>query len=155
MHLRPITIEVRSPVISDFKRLAKEVFPKEAFAYLLGRDAGNLVEIEDLWVPPDLASHTCETFVEISPTWIKPAKRAAKDLGLSVVGDIHSHPFTYSQLGNNSLKWLASPSVGDMESGLEWITAICAVVQNKDGRFRSTVKFWGPMFPVRTWVKTS
>lgn len=151
MHLRPIQLEVRRSVVIDFKRLAKEVFPLEAFAYLLGRDAGDLIEIEDLFIPNDLVDWVTPTSVSISDLWLPAAKKQAKEGGLKVVGDIHSHAYKHYELGK--MKPGCVPSAIDMEEGMQTVTGICDVLEGKTGKLRSDIRFWGPMFPVRTWIK--
>lgn len=152
MHLRPIQLEVRRSVVTDFKRLAKEVFPKEAFAYILGREAGNLVEIEDIWVPLDLDKWNDLVSVTVSDDWLPAAKKEAKDLGLTVVGSIHSHPHYSSE--DIVLQRACVPSAPDLETGYDQIYGICGVMANiQTGKLRASLKFWGPTFQVRTEIK--
>ena len=147
MNLRPIQLEVQKSVVEKFKRAAKEAFPLETFAYLLGRDAGTSVEIEDIFIPNNVLECVTTTSVLIDDSWLPAARKEARDLGLTVVGDIHSHPFRYGEEGD--LRLHSAPSAIDMENGLKGINGICAVVQSKSGRLRSRVTFWGPMCEVR------
>lgn len=146
MYLRTIKVRVPRRLVGDFKLVAKEYFPREAFAYLLGRDAGTLVEVEELFVPEDLDKWVTEVSVELSPGWLVAAKRAAKDLGLTVVGDIHSHPFRYCEL--QGLKPEHTPSEVDIDCGLKQIHGICRVLEASTGKLRATTRFWGPQVPV-------
>lgn len=148
MHLRTIQLEVKRSVINEFKRLSKEVFPREAFAYLLGRDAGTIVEIEDLFIPLNLLDFSTNLSITIDEGWLPAAKRQAAELGLSVVGDIHSHAWTQHELAMMSPhRPDVQPSVKDLET-FHQISGICNVLQMSNGKFRSKIKFWGPMFQV-------
>ena len=146
MQLRNIRICVGRKLIGEFKKEAKAVFPRETFAYLLGRDAGTVVEIEELFFPPDVNDYCSENSVTIGEDWLYSAKEHAKESSLSVVGDIHSHPYRHRDIGR--LKPDCAPSAQDMDCGIPHISAICQVRERRDGSLISSVRFWGPMFPV-------
>lgn len=146
MQLRPIRIKVSKRFIRDFKHLAKECFPKEAFCYLLGTDIGDTVEIEDMFVPNDLDEWTTPVETLLSPTWLPAARKKAREHGLVVVGDLHSHPYLKHE--TVFCKPEPVPSKTDFECGLSQITGICAVWETKSNKLLSTIKFYGPMFPV-------
>lgn len=78
MNLRTIQVHVSRTLINEFKKEAREAFPKETFAYLLGRDAGTIVEIEELFIPLDADEWCTETGVEISDEWLPARKKASK-----------------------------------------------------------------------------
>lgn len=151
MYLRSITVEVSRSLVDQFKAVAKEHFPREAFAYLLGRDAGTLIEIEDLFVPEDLDKHCSDMGFEIQDSWTLAAKAAAKEQGLVIVGDIHSHPFRNGEWSRR-FKPEPTPSVEDIDAGLHCVNAICLVLECKTGRLRSSVRFWGPQVPVKEHI---
>lgn len=146
MYLRPIKVCVSRGLINEFKKEAREAFPKETFAYLLGRDAGTLVEIEELFTPMDVDEWCTETSVDISDEWLPAARKHAREHGLAVVGDIHSHPFRYGEIGK--LKPECAPSEQDIDGGMPWIAGICQVQQRRGGSLITKLRFWGPMFPV-------
>ena len=151
MYLRTIKVCVGRGVIAEFKKEAKSSFPKETFAYLLGRDAGTTVEIEELFTPRDVDEWCTENSVTVSDEWMPAAKKHAADHGLKVVGDIHSHPFRYGETGK--MKPGCAPSEEDIDSGMRMISAICQVQQCKGGKLIASVRFWGPMFPVEEHIQ--
>lgn len=124
--LRPIKVEVPRSVARQFRELSKRQFPKEAFAVLIGRSAGTIVEVEELWIPDDLDEHTSTLEVRVQLDWWKDANKAAKELGLEIVGDIHSHCYELAEL-----------------------TGICQVTENKQRERRARIRFWGPQIEVR------
>lgn len=146
MRLRTITVRVTRTVVLEFKKAAREAFPCETFAYLLGRDAGTLVEVEELFFPMDVDEWCTENGVHISPGWLPAAKKEAAHSGLKVVGDIHSHPFKHWELG--SVLPECAPSEQDLDGGQHHITGICRVREFRGGRKVASIRFWGPMFPV-------
>jgi proteasome lid subunit RPN8/RPN11 len=150
MYLRTIKVCVSRGLINEFKGEARVAFPRETFAYLLGRDAGTIVEIEELFTPMDVDEWCTETGVDISDDWLPAAKKHAREHGLKVVGDIHSHPFRYGEIGK--LKPECTPSEEDIDNGMPWIVGICQVNQAKTGRLTTRVRFWGPMFPVEEHI---
>ena len=150
MYLRTIKVCVSRSLLSEFKRKAKAAFPQETFGYLLGRDAGTVVEVEELYIPLDVDEWCSVNSVTISDEWLPDAKRHAAEHGLKVVGDIHSHPYRHREVGK--LKPDCSPSAVDIDGGIQTISAICQVRQCKTGRLVATVRFWGPMFPVEEHI---
>lgn len=151
MNLRTIKVHVSRTLINEFKKEAKEAFPKETFAYLIGSDAGTSVEIEELFVPLDVDEWCDSNSVNISDQWLPAARRQAGYHGLKVIGDIHSHPYKHGEMGN--MKPDCAPSADDIDGGLPYINAICHVRELKNGKLISQVRFWGPMFPVEEHIK--
>ncbi len=141
--ISPITVEVSRPLLERFKREAKTAFPRETFAYLLGQDAGDQVHIEDLWFPEDVHVHSSEDMVDVQPHWEFEAGAHAREEGLEVVGDIHSHPFRRRETQGTVPG--REPSEGDLERGVRRLTGICTVVESKRG-LRASIRFW--------WVPT-
>src|SRR4051794_40876151 len=89
MHrLGRIQIEIPNQVIRQFKRQAKDAFPRETLAYLIGRDAGTVVEIESLFIPDGLDAHCTPASVVVQDHRdLKPGNTqrmtAAKSWGIS------------------------------------------------------------------------
>ena len=144
MHLRTIHLTVPAKVVQEFKQQSKRAFPKETFAYLLGRDAGTIVEVEELFVPLDVEERCSKFGVEIGADWIADARKEASAHGLRVVGDIHSHPFVRLE----TLKPGCAPSECDIDHGMTQIHGICQVRKCKTGKLIANVRFWGPCIPV-------
>lgn len=128
------------------KKRAKAAFPKETFAYVLGHDAGTLVEVVALWWPEDVDQYATTESVQVPPRWLGDAQDYAKDLEVAVIGDVHSHCWMRGELG----RWNpgAAPSEWDMEQGQLWLTGICNVVQGGKGRKTAEMRWWGPLVPV-------
>lgn len=137
-------------MLAEFRKAAKLAFPREAFAYLLGRDAGTLVEIEELYFPEDVAEHATHSSVDVQHHWELDAKTHASDSGLSIVGDLHSHPYNYLQ--TDGVRQDCVPSESDHESRCCGIVGICVVTEQRSGQLRSTIKFWPPMTQIETKI---
>ncbi len=148
MLILPIKVNVRRHVINRFKKAAKEAFPKETFAFLLGHNAGTLVDVEDLYFPEGIAKLSTVNSVEIPDELVSEARAYAKEEALTIVGDIHSHPFQWAELKRSCTKPESTPSETDLRSGWYHISAICLVCEDSKGRLTaSKPRFWGPLVP--------
>ncbi len=154
MRLAPIRLEVPAKLTRDFKRQAKEAFPIETVAYVLGRDAGTIAEAHELYIPDGVQECCTAHYFIPQPHWAIEAAAAAKDEGLCVLGTIHSHPYTFREIGNR--KPDRTPSEGDHDSRLlhvgVGIYGICAVQQYENGKLRASIRFWGPTCHLDTQV---
>lgn len=150
--LECIQIEIPNQVIQQFKKQAKAAFPRETFAYLIGRDAGTVVEVESLFVPDGLDSHCTPASVAVQPHWLVDAKEyAADNAAASVVGTIHSHPYTFAESGGCRLDRGLSEADHEALRG-QGISGVCTVQQAKSGSLRASIRFWGPTIPVETAI---
>ncbi len=140
-----IRIEIPRAVKAKFRRKAREAFPKETYAYLFGRRAGGLYIVEDLWVPPDVEKHCTKSFVFIQEHWEVAAYEEAKEEGLEVIGDIHSHPQAFKIWNGSEAENV--PSIGDHREGWSGICGICLVSEKHDGKLRTKVDFYSPCLP--------
>jgi Prokaryotic homologs of the JAB domain len=146
---KPVTIQVSEQITNEFKAKAKEVFPNEAFAYLLGHADDDKFIIDSLFYPTDCDSHCTPHHVHVQADWRTQAKREAKRTNTEILGDIHSHPYVYNGKKGSRL-CDTSPSETDWDSVHDGeITGICVVQQIKDKRLRARVKYWGPMAQVK------
>jgi proteasome lid subunit RPN8/RPN11 len=141
-----LTIRAPRHVIERFKRDARLAFPHEAYAVLIGHEEADVVEITELWTP----DHVGKCFsgrVDIHPLWFVEAEEFARDIGAVVVGDIHSHPYQHGVQGCGH-----EQSECDLDYAPHWqkIAGICRVTQSRAGRLRASVRFWGPLIPVKT-----
>jgi hypothetical protein len=150
--LERIQIEIPNQVIRQFKKQARDAFPKETFAYLIGRDAGTVVEIESLFIPEGLDSHCTPASVAMQMHWPVDAREFAADDSAEVVGTIHSHPYTFEESGGCRLDRGLSESDHEALRG-QGISGICTVQQAKSGRLSASIRFWGPTIPVDTVIK--
>ena len=137
--MRSITLELGKGVSESLKREAKRTFPNEAFAYLLGVNAGTLIVIDSIWTPEHMdASHG---HVTVQPHWIIEAQMEAKEDGLEVVGDWHSHPYYSHEI----TQFDGGLSERDCQNGWHGVCGLCVVLQRQSGRLVSRNYFYGPM----------
>jgi len=148
--MRALRVEIPRRVLESFKRAAKKAFPREAFAYLIGQDAGDLLIIEDLYFPTDQGRYAGETGITVPPHWEPEARAHAKEQDATLVGDIHSHPRRFSQWKGQLSE--RTPSEGDHAQGWRGLCGICVIAEQSDGRLRASIRFFGPSFPVHTKV---
>ncbi len=141
--LERIRIEIPNQVIRQFKKQAKDAFPRETFAYLIGRDAGTVVEIEGLFIPDGLDAHCTPASVVLQPHWRVEALEHAQEDGCEVVGDIHSHPFQFKSWCGTSPGRIQSEGDLDCTAGELSIYGIRSVGESKSGRIRPSHRFWG------------
>ncbi|MFN3323408.1 MAG: Mov34/MPN/PAD-1 family protein [Bryobacteraceae bacterium] len=146
--MRTIRVEIPRLLVERFKREAKASFPRETFAYLVGQNCGDLVVIEDLFTPDDVRNYCTEAAVNVPNHWPAEARAFAKENEAEVVGDIHSHPRSYEVWKGQITEW--TPSEGDHAEGWCGLCGICVVSEQKDGRLRASVRFYGPSYRIQT-----
>lgn len=136
----------------QFRGLARQSFPKETLAYLLGYDLGARLEITRLWVPgPELMTATLNSVtLEDHIDWEACQAARDEDPDLCVLGDLHSHPFRRDDVlhcRRANLQPSAAPSDVDWHhrSGLRWITGICLITEGPAGRLTTRFRYWGPL----------
>lgn len=151
MLFRQMRIRMSSRVRRIFIARVKKNFPCEALGYLIGRtDENYTLHVEEIFFPEDLDSKCTPMYVDVQHSWIRAARRRARQLKAMVLGDIHSHPYTQEELILRKLSPDCSPSEGDLlRSSPGLVAGICLVKQCRDGKLRSRIKYWGPMVPVR------
>lgn len=141
---KTVTVEIPRKVSSSIRLQAKFAYPRETIGFLLGRRAGTLYEIEDLWTPPQVVSS--RVTVDLTPWHPAAAHEAAQEEGLEVLGAWHSHPRPWElwrgMMSENT------PSTGDQRLGWEGICGICAVVEPFAGPLKTRLDFYAPNPPV-------
>jgi hypothetical protein len=148
-----VQIEVERWVLDVFRKEAKRLFPREAYAILIGHQVGNLYAVDDIWIPDDLEKHVTTHSVDIQPYWEIQAHCEAEEDDAAVLGSIHSHPFNFDKCGGEFYgKAAAAPSVGDWQVGWPGIAGICAIAEQSDGRLKTRTRFYGPATPAETRV---
>lgn len=145
--MRAIEVSVERSVLEDFKRRAKVAFPRETMAYLIGRDLGDRMSIEGLYVPMGQAVYCSALKVAIPPRWEDEAREHARGLGAAVIGDIHSHPRCYHEWKGQLSE--RTPSETDHKQGWAGLSGICVVSEQRRGGLLASVCFYGPSLPVR------
>jgi len=142
--LKPIEVLYQRKAINDFKAIAKRAYPRETYGILSGTDASNghrCVVIQEVFCPEGVEKFCGREGVSIQDAWFVEAEHYAEESGLSVVGDIHSHPGVSH--GDRSR------SEDDHCFRWDCVEAICTVNHDKNGKLSSSVRFWGPVPPVR------
>jgi hypothetical protein len=140
-------VTVGRKVLSRFKRKARERFDTEEFGILLGSTSTDGVLVAAVYFPPFRLDEATNEDVELDCDWYYDANEYGKNLGLVVVGDIHSHCYQYRPD-------LSPPDHTPSES--DWDSAdmlrglfpsyslfgVCRVVQLKNKRLKSSIKLW-------------
>lgn len=154
MLFRQMRIKTPARVRRTFIDRVRANFPCEALGYLIGRtDEQYTLNVEEIFFPHDLDEHCTPTQVNVRHSWLRDARRRARQLKAIVLGDIHSHPYTQEELSRYKIAPDCSPSEGDLaRSSLGLIAGICLVKQGADGKLRTRIKYWGPMVPIREVV---
>lgn len=137
-----IHLHVPKKIEREFVAAAKQLYPKEAYAYLLGTLAGDTVHIDELYIPDDTAYFASEVEVVPQPHWRAEALAQADESALILVGDIHSHPFPYTGTLIND----HAQSEGDLDYPNNFLINGICIVQNvgvKKQRLRASIRWWG------------
>jgi hypothetical protein len=141
-------------VIEDFKRAAKAAFPRETYGILIGFDersaAQRTIVITEIYIPDGVGKFCKAGIVNVQSEWFCAAEEEARGVGAGLVGDIHSHPWTYRE-------WSAIDGVPGRQrsesdhDAVAWdkIAGICRVYETSTGRLRASVRFWPPVVPVK------
>jgi len=145
--LRPLRLQIPARIIRQFKKLAKEHFPREAYAFVLGKETSTTLKVEELWVPPDLATYSTPASVSLPRHWAEEVWEYTQENDLDPLGDIHSHPFKQQEYLFATGRPEAVPSEADFRTWTTGVNGICVVVEGKTGKLRSHIRFWGPMIP--------
>jgi proteasome lid subunit RPN8/RPN11 len=140
-------VHLPKSLAGEFKRAAKNIFPVESYAILLGKVAKNGVyRVTELYFPPDAPRFSTDEIVNIQDSWWKDARLLARERKLSLLGDVHSHCFPVSFVPDKS----GQPSTADLErfdflrrkTRLSApIFGICCVYPSKRG-YEGRFKFW-------------
>ncbi len=142
--LLPAKLTISDKLISTFKAKAREKFPREAYAVLLGHgDLATGIVIEDIHFPDFASTSDC---VYIPEDGYLEIAEQAKEQDMIICGDIHSHPYEHREDGKY-------PDCSRSELDFDYAPAfmvqgICRVTQSATGRLRCVVRFWGPAVPI-------
>lgn len=155
----PKTVLFPAYLQRHFAKLARKLFPKEAYCILLGRKLENspyLFHIEDLYIPADLEKHVSPDFVNVQKSWFGMAHEVAFQYGKLVLGDLHSHCYDESSGFSD-----AAPSEADLDripgvsselAHYYSILGIYHLARKKQKKFRGRFKLYPACPPFR--IKT-
>lgn len=150
-----IHLSIPPSVERQFRALARKAFPKETLAYLLGYDLGTRLEVTQLWVPPpeSVLASVNSLIIPAYMDWEACQAAFEEDPDLCVLGDLHTHPYTTSDMRHLALATQGAdivPSSCDWgcRQGLRWITGVCAVWQTPSKRLFTEFAYWGPLTPL-------
>lgn len=146
-----IKLAVAKRLLREFRKGAIKAFPKETCCFLIGSDTEDrlgpirYVEITELWMPEGVERHAKSDRVNFQDHWVIEAAEHAKETGMVVVGDLHTHPYTTEELERYPVYPDCSESERDQDA-FRWnkIAGICTVTQSKAGRMRARFRWWGP-----------
>ena len=126
-------------LLDRFKREAKRIFPKEAYAVLLGHRNGDSVRVTHLYIPYNQERLSKETSIPYANSWLQQARLEAIPEGLDVLGDCHSHTAT------SAWEQDTAPSAQDWDRSLQIKSAIhciCSIRRYPSGRMIARTRFW-------------
>jgi len=129
-------VKVSRRLLNHFRAEGKRVYPREAFAVLIGKLAGDRAIITDLFIPEGQERYASNTQVKVPRAWWEQANEFAKADGLIVLGDIHTHNET-SKFTHDTAP---SEADWDMESGP--LHGICSIRRHPTGRMVARIRFW-------------
>lgn len=141
---KTVNVEIPGKLSRSIRLQAKGAWPRETIGFLLGRRAGTLYEVEDLWTPPGISSSKVN--VDLTPWHPAAAAEIAQNDELELLGAWHSHPRPWElwrgMVAENT------PSTGDQRLGWEGICGICAVIEPFAGPLTTRLDFYAPNPPV-------
>jgi proteasome lid subunit RPN8/RPN11 len=146
-----MVVTISDSLIREFHKKAKESFPNETFAFLLGSNENDGITIKEVFFPSNVEKYCRPDVILVQDSWYKEVKKYCKKTGSSIVADYHSHPYNKKEVFLH--KRDAAPSEQDYESISGQAMAICLITECKNGHLRARTKFWGSMPQVK--VKTT
>ncbi len=124
-------VRVSKAALNHFRKKAREGFPLEIQAYLLGR----IISIDEIEITKFIYTKNYAIQTTGSVCWyqedLDKVRQQSIDTDQLVVGDIHSHP-----------NWDAVMSPADQSSAVVEGFSICGIVSVNNNRTRA--RFWTP-----------
>ena len=143
-----VNVAIPRNLLQAFRRVAKRVWPREAYAILLGtHDAGQYI-IGDIHFPLGWQDDAREDGSQISAAWWDEAARIAEVQDVSVLGDIHSHPHEKPRVETDC----ALSQQDQARFDEDWLQGIMTVTKCPSGSFRTRHHFWIPGPRVTTTI---
>jgi len=124
-------VRIKKGALNNFRQRARESFPLEIHAYLLGQvKSVNEIEVTDIRYPREYNLQTGNSVQWTADEYANLKERAAAANKL-IVGDLHSHP-----------SWDAVMSEQDYKACILDSLNICGICSVYDKKTR--VRFWTP-----------
>jgi proteasome lid subunit RPN8/RPN11 len=144
-----MTVHVSRRLLDHFRREAKQAYPKEAYAILIGKIRGDQVSVTQLFIPDNQRAKATPDQIEVAASWREEAYHLANAAGEQVLGDLHSHTptCTLSRWRGDS-----APSEGDWKCASEYIHAICTIYKYPTGRMVARITFWPSDLALKTCI---
>lgn len=142
--------EVKLHITAKQERLCREWcrrwYPREAFGFLLGTLTGDVVCVDQVWLPSleQAEANFKKDRVFVDPEWAHDIEEECDGL-MRIVGDFHSHPYLEGETR-------AAPVQSDFDldnAGMHAIFGICNVWPRADGKLATRLRWWGPSIKVR------
>ena len=135
-----IQLTIPDKLVREFKVKAKDIFPLEQYAVAIGTIDGSTVEVEDI-IYPEFKSTDCQVF--LNPIVLSEIALEAKECGLRVLGDIHSHCYEEEYSIDGYKMDRARSEADHYYAPLFIIQGICVIIKHK-GKMKASIKWWGP-----------
>lgn len=151
------TVEFPRSLADEFKIYAKTAFPREEYAILLGTATkSGVYRPEALYFPPDTHLFSTAEWVDPQDSWWREARKEARRLNLSILGDLHSHCYLPDWVPDKT----AGPSAPDLVRGsylrrktrrARPIFGICSVYPSDRGH-EAIFRFWAATVQPETYL---
>src|SRR6185503_12453164 len=89
---------ISNQIIRELHTKARQVFPNEAFSYLLGTFTDEVMCVKEIFYPTNVDFYCRPDCVLVQDSWFREVRRYANKNGLQLVAEFHSHPYTKSEL---------------------------------------------------------
>lgn len=136
---RAVNVAISRNLLEGFRRRARAAYPNEAYGILLGAQTGSQYIVEDICYPQGVEDAGTPTGVNLTDEMWPEAEQDAARQGLTVLGDIHTHPYAKMELLGECV-----PSIEDHDRFEEdYLQGIMTVVK-ADGKMRTRCRFFAP-----------
>lgn len=146
--MKPITVSLPRHLRRRWNRWACKAFPSETLGYILGQRVRGGLSAFELYIPSDVSDYADEVSIDTPDHWLPEADEAAAEVGLRVIGRVHTHPRKWSDWAGSMED--AGQSETDLKPGWDGAEGITLVVEQEDGSLRCRTRFYGPSRPAVT-----
>lgn len=136
-----------------FVTKAKKDFPAEHLVALLGKQTGEESYVVEAILEPNEDEITVDpagNWIDVEDKFIKRAEKVAADLGLLLLGDLHSHCYITEERSDPVPSFIDFERFrhGPLKKFL--IFGICELRKYKSGKVYKTFSFWEAKPPVKS-----